>query len=266
VSRPLEPPRRWEGAWDGATFALTADQDWAPSWASQRLLDAAEAHRLPLHVFRTNPCPVLDAAFAAGRITQGWHPNFLPGSSHGDSPEAVVAYCATHFPSCRTARAHCFMEHTMAWDALAAAGIVADSQLPTYFQDGLVPLLHASGIWRLPVYFEDDIFFRYYPDRLALGRIDATLFGQGLKILNFHPTFVAANVPSLPHYERMKARWFAAGSDLPSLVHAGRGTRDVFEELVALIQARGFGFQSFETLVDRLPVDGRRAPVTESSS
>jgi hypothetical protein len=258
VSRPLEPPRRWLGAWDEPAFVLTADQDWAPAWASQQLLEVVDAHRLPLHVFRTNPCPVLDRAFAAGRITQGWHPNFLPGSSHGDSPEAVVAYCRTHFPACRTARAHCFMEHTMAWDALAAAGIVADSQLPTYFQDGLVPLLHASGIWRLPVYFEDDIFFRYFPDELGLHHLEATLFGTGLKILNFHPTFVAANVPSLPYYEGIKARWFSGEVALEPMVHPGRGARVVFEELMTLIQAHGLGFQSFEALVDRLPA-GRSA-------
>jgi hypothetical protein len=266
VSRPLEPPPRWGDAWDEPVYVLTADQDWAPAWASERLLDTAAAHQLPLHVFRTNPCPVLDGAFAAGRITQGWHPNFLPGSSHGDSPEAVVAYCRTHFAACRTARAHCFMEHTMAWDVLAAAGIVADSQLPTYFQDGLVPLLHASGIWRLPVYFEDDIFFRYFPDELSLRQLDATLFGPGLKILNFHPTFVAGNVPSLPHYQGIKERWFAPGADLASLVHPGRGTRVVFEELVTRIGAHGVSFQSFEALVDRLPAGPHGAVVLNTTS
>jgi hypothetical protein len=266
VSRPPDLPRPWERAWDEPLFVLTADQDWAPAWASQRLLEVVEAHRLPLHVFRTNPCPVLDDAFAARRITQGWHPNFLPGSSHGESPADVVAYCEAHFPSCRTARAHCFMEHTMAWDALAAAGIVADSQLPTYFQPGLVPLLHASGIWRLPVYFEDDIFFRYFPDDLDLRRLAATLFTGGLKILNFHPTFVAANVPSLRHYDGIKARWFAGDADLPSLVHPDRGTRTVFDELVTSIRGHGLTFQSFEAVVDRLPVRPSSSRLTAPSS
>jgi hypothetical protein len=249
----IDPPRLSPATWQQPVFTLTADQDWAPAWAAARLLAAAAGLDIPLHVFRTNPCPVLDEAFAQGRITQGWHPNFLPGSDHGDTPERVIAYCRAHFPGCRTARAHCFLEHTMAWDALAAAGIVADSQVPTYFQEGLVPLLHASGIWRLPVYFEDDIFFRSFPLELPLERIQPTLFGPGLKIFNFHPTFFAANVPSPDYYAAIKARWFSTTGADEQLVHAGRGTRAVLEELAALVTAKGFAFESFEALVDRLP-------------
>lgn len=253
MAYPLDPPRLSRTLWERPVFALTADQDWAPAWASQQLLATVQTLGVPLHVFRTNPCPVLDRAFSEGRITQGWHPNFLPGSSHGKTPEEVVAYCQAHFPASRTARAHCFMEHTMAWDALAAAGIVADSQLLTYFQEGLAPLLHASGIWRFPVYFEDDIFFRHFPDELSLKRIEGTLFGSGLKVLNFHPTFVAANVPSPAYYGEIKSRWFSAGADHEGMVHPNRGTRAVLEELAALVTSRGFVFESFETLVDRLP-------------
>src|SRR5262245_721984 len=130
MSGPFDPPRLSRTLWDPPAFTLTADQDWAPAWASRQLVDAVESLSVPLHVFRTNPCPVLDRAFREGRITQGWHPNFLPESSHGSTLDEVIAYCRSHFPACRTARAHCFMEHTMAWDALAAAGIVADSQFP----------------------------------------------------------------------------------------------------------------------------------------
>jgi hypothetical protein len=253
MSPSIDPPRLSRTLWEQPAYALTADQDWAPAWASEQLLAAAARLEVPLHVFRTNPCPVLDDAFARGRITQGWHPNFLSGSDHGDTLEQVVAYCRSHFPGCRTARAHCFMEHSMAWDALAAAGIVADSQVPTYFQESIAPLLHASGIWRLPVYLEDDIFFRYFPHDLDLHRVGSTLFGPGLKILNFHPTFFAANVPSLAYYGEIKSRWFSPDADHRALVFHGRGTRSVLEELTALVRSRGFAFQSFETLVDRLP-------------
>ncbi len=253
MSPSIDPPRLSRTTWERPVFALTADQDWAPAWASEQLLAAAATLGMPLHVFRTNPCPVLDDAFARGRITQGWHPNFLPGSDHGDTPEEVIAYCRAHFPGCRTARAHCFMEHTMAWDALAAAGIVADSQVPTYFQEGLVPLLHASGIWRLPVYFEDDIFFRSFPLELRLDRIR----GDALR-----PRSQGAQLP--PHVrrrERPVARLLRRDQEplvldrrrSPEAGPPGRGTRAVLEELAALVTSRGFAFESFEALVDRLP-------------
>src|SRR5215813_797703 len=98
----IDPPRLPRTLWEQPTFTFTGDQDWAPAWASEQLLAAGARLRVPLHVFRTNPCPVLDEAFAQGRITQGWHPNFLPGSDHGASPEQVIAYCRAHFPASRT--------------------------------------------------------------------------------------------------------------------------------------------------------------------
>ena len=88
---------------------------------------------------------------------------------------------------------------------------------------------------------------------LPLERIQPTLFGPGLKIFNFHPTFVAANVPSPDYYATIKARWFSSAGGDQQLVHAGRGTRAVLEELAALVTAQGFTFESFEALVDRLP-------------
>jgi len=140
----------------------------------------------------------------------------------------------------------------MAWDALAGAGIIADSQVLTRFQDDLAPILHASGIWRFPVFFEDDTLFRLSPGELRLTEVEETIFTPGLKILNFHPTFFAANVPSTAFYGEIKGRWFEAGSDLESLVHRGRGTRDVMVELIALVHSRRFPFHCFETVVDKL--------------
>ena len=88
MSPSMDPLRHSRTPWERPVFALTADQDWAPAWASEQLLAVVATLGMPLHVFRTNPCPVLDDAFAQGRITQGWHPNFLPGSDHGDSSRA----------------------------------------------------------------------------------------------------------------------------------------------------------------------------------
>jgi hypothetical protein len=55
------------------------------------------------------------------------------------------------------------------------------------------------------------------------------------------------------YYSAIKAPWFSADDGHENLVHPGRGTRDVLEELLALIVSRGFSFESFEALVDSLP-------------
>jgi hypothetical protein len=240
----------WAPFLEQPLFAFTADQDWAPEWAIEVFLEELRRFRIPLHIFRTNPSPALDHAVKAGEVEQGWHPNFLPGSSHGASIAEVVRYCERCFPGASTVRSHCFAEDTFSWRELRSAGIVADSQLGTLFQGYLLPVVHWTGIIRLPVYFEDDTFFDMQESDLNLETIVPTLFTPGLKILNFHPTFVGCNTPSRSYHERWKPRIFAQDSTAAGLSWGGRGTLVVLRELVEQIQSRGYHFRRFQSIVD----------------
>jgi hypothetical protein len=231
-------------------FAMTADQDWAPEWAAEVFLDELRRFHIPLHIFRTNPSAAFDGAVKAGEVEQGWHPNFLPGSSQGTSISEIVDYCKRHFPGASTVRSHCFAENTFSWRALRAAGIVADSQLGTLFQGHLLPVVHWTGIIRLPIYFEDDIFFEIDESELNLDALLPTLFTPGLKILNFHPTFVGCNTPSRSYHERWKDRIFAPDSTAAELRWGGRGTLIILRDLVERILANGYHFHRFQSIVD----------------
>ncbi len=242
--------KNWAPFLEKPVFTFTSDQDWAPEWASEIFLEELRRLGVPLHIFRTNPSAVFDKAFQAREIEQGWHPNFLAGSSHGDSIADVVQYCVRHFPNATTARSHCFSEDTYSWRALRAAGIVADSQLGTRFQGYLLPVMHWTGIVRLPVYFEDDTFFDIEESGLSLDSVMPTLFTPGLKVLNFHPTFIGCNTPSRFYHDRLKPRIFAADSAPDGLVWDGRGTRTFFRELVERILGAGYQFQRFQSVVD----------------
>ena len=145
------PPRLGRSSWEAPMFALTADQDWAPAWASSQLLATVGGLGVPLHVFRTNPCPVLDAAFARGENKPGVASQFPPGlepRSHAGRGGGLLPFAfpvVTH------------REGTLLHGALHGVGRAGRrgdrGGLPasTFFQGDLVPLLHASGIWRLPV-------------------------------------------------------------------------------------------------------------------
>jgi hypothetical protein len=100
---------------------------------------------------------------------------------------------------------------------------------------------------RLPVYFEDDTFFGG-PSSLSLAGIRRTLFTPGLKIFNFHPTFVGCNTPSQEHYEAHRQQIFGGGPPLDPF--PGRGTVHVFRELVEAIHERGYRFQRFHDVVE----------------
>ena len=240
----------WAAFLDGPLFVFTADQDWAPEWAVEVFLSELRRYHIPLHVFRTNPSLAFDQAVKAGEAEQGWHPNFLPGSSHGAAVSEVIRYCQRNFPGASTVRSHCFAEDTFSWRELRSAGIIADSQLGTLFQGYLLPVAHWTGIIRFPVYFEDDIFFEIQESNLNLETIMPTLFTPGMKILNFHPTFVGCNTPSRSHHERLKARIFSADSTADGLTWGGRGALSVLRELVERILSRGYRFHRFHSIVD----------------
>jgi len=231
-------------------FAFTADQDWAPEWAAEHFLEELRRFRIPLHIFRTNPSASFDRAVKMGEVEQGWHPNFLPGSTHGSSISEVIRYCDRNFPGATTVRSHCFAEDTFSWRALRKAGIIADSQLGTLFQGHLLPVVHWTGLLRFPQYFEDDIFFDLQDNELKLETILPTLFSPGLKILNFHPTFVGCNTPSRAWHEQSKGRIFGPDSSACGLQFQGRGTNVVFRELVDRILTRGHEFHRFQSLVE----------------
>ncbi len=251
--------RLWGRVATEPVFVLTADQDWAPEWAINTFLQQLFKWGQPVHVFRTSPSPLLEGAARDGRIEQGWHPNFMPGSTHGATVDEVIEYCQRLIPGARTARAHCFAEDSIRIRALAKAGIIADSQNPTPCQGYLLPMVHPSGILRLPVYFEDDVAF----DAIDEFKIDVfleSLNTPGLKILNFHPTFVGCNTPSLRHYNSVRGRVFGTSEPADGVVWEGHGTANVLEELIGEIMMGGYRFQSLHSVVDELWSCARRAP------
>jgi hypothetical protein len=196
---------------------------------------------------------------ARGEVEQGWHPNFMPGSSHGTTVDEVVRYFQQMFPGARTARAHCFAEDSFRMQALAKAGIVADSQNPTPCQGYLLPMVHPSGILRLPVYFEDDTAFGAR-GKFTVDTFLETLLTPGLKILNFHPTFVGCNTPSLSHYNSVRSKVFGTSVPAHGVIWEGHGTAVMFDDLIRKILQGGYRFQQFHAVVDELWDRIKRTP------
>ena len=64
-------------------ICLSFDQDWAPPWASLAILDRLERAGLEATFFVTHDGPAVARLRASELVELAWHPNFLPGSSHG---------------------------------------------------------------------------------------------------------------------------------------------------------------------------------------
>jgi hypothetical protein len=237
----------WDALVGRPRFCFTSDQDWAPEWALEELLDWVRARGIPLHVFRTSASEVLDEAVQRGEITQGWHPNLAPTSSHGSSVEEVVGWFQENFPGGISVRGHGFNESYAAWSAFAHAGIEYDSQFPAAFSGHLVPAVHATGIVRMPVFLEDDLWLGAFPGRYTPDVVLDTLFAPGLKILNIHAAHLALNTPSL-HAYRAAASMFYESRGPGRLIHGGDGTRTMIDALAGAIDERGNEFEPFEAI------------------
>lgn len=247
TTREYRPYAPWAEFHTQRQFCLTADQDWAPEWAMRVFLDWVRERSVPVHVFVTSTSETLDIAQRSGHATVGWHPNFGRGSTHGDTPDEVIAHLRGIAPAATTFRSHGFTESFQALTAMAAAGHRTESQFPTDFSAGITPQVHASGLIRMPVWFEDDIWMRD-PVR-ADTRVAATLPTPGLKILNLHPIHIALNSPDFAYYDSRRAEIYGAEAD-GHLSFDGRGARTVAEELIDAGNGSE-GFVEFEELADR---------------
>lgn len=227
-------------------FVLTSDQDWAPEWAVRDLVDWVRQRAIPLHVFQTNESHTLDQAAGAGHLTRGWHPNFGPGSSHGDSPLAVVTHLISMLPGVRSARTHGFHESFQAMQVMRDAGIRFVSQFPSALSAHLVPSVHATGLIQLPVWFEDDVWMRHFPDEVAIDRLLPSLRSPGLKIVNVHAVHISANAPSMTWYDARREAIYGSG-DQP-VRHAGAGIRDVLDAVVDTVAGAGESWCEFEAV------------------
>jgi hypothetical protein len=234
----------WSKSFQDPVFALTADQDWAPEWALERFLEFTQAAEVPVHVFVTNSSRALERA-EGSRVTLGAHPNFMPGSSHGTTPEEVIATCRSLVPEARTVRSHAHAEDSHILELLIEAGFDTDSNLSLFLQPGLFPLIHSTGILRLPVFLDDDSLLLWDRDgSLDLEPTKRALATPGLKILNFHPALFAINCPSADHYRACRKDLYDGAAE-PMTPFRGRGMATVLEELVAWLRAGGRRMSSF---------------------
>jgi hypothetical protein len=195
----------------GAVICLSFDQDWAPPWATLAILERLEGAGLPGTFFVTHDCPCLERLRASPLAELGWHPNFLPGSSHGGSFEEVLCTMERMVPGARGARAHALMRGTPLLLAYRERGLLYDASDIHDGATGLRPFVSWTGLVRLPIFFEDDVHLqRGLPCRLEALDLDS----DGLKVFNLHPVLVTLNASSTEDYEALKKDLQARGVPL----------------------------------------------------
>ncbi|CAN7370736.1 hypothetical protein LJR042_002238 [Microbacterium maritypicum] len=191
---------------------LTVDVDWAPDWAMKQLLDVLVEAETPSTWFVTHESPMLDVLREHPTLVEiGVHPNFLPGSSHGESPEEVISECLRFAPEARTMRTHCLVQSTPILQTVVdASPISVDASV--YLRDlsgvspSTLPLDHGRSLTRFAYVWEDDLeFFAEEPRWDGPRFITDRGTSDEITIIDVHPIHFALNSASVGPYERLKA-------------------------------------------------------------
>jgi hypothetical protein len=226
--------------------AITLDVDWAPDFMIDAAADALIGRDVRATWFVTHASPAIQRLRERPDLFElGIHPNFLEGSSHGATPQEVVAHCTALVPEARAVRTHCLLQSTPLHDALLrGSDITVDVSLFVPGHAQLEPVVQWSPggrLLRLPYVWQDNMEM-YSP--APQWNTTAVLDAPGLRIFDFHPVHVWLNSASFSPYERMKGEHRLdeiAMADTARYRNAGPGTMTAFLELADRLAAQGGG-------------------------
>lgn len=231
-------------------FVLTADVDWASEHCVSHLIALAGAAGATPTLFATHPSPTLTEAVRAGLADVGLHPNFRPGSSHGDGVDAVIDHVRALHPEARGFRCHSYVDSTEIACKMAGAGMTWDSNLCLQFQPGLTPLRHWTGLVRYPVFWEDDVHW-LTGGGWRFADYEEAFFTPGLKIVNVHPFNIALNCACQVDYERHRGAIPSLNErEARRLMRRGPGAATFLADLLAAATRRGHRFHRLSAVHD----------------
>ena len=227
--------------------AITLDIDWAPDFAIDSTAALLAEAGVKATWFVTHASPAVDRLRTRPDLFElGIHPNFLPGTTHGGSPEAILAHCLEIVPDATSIRTH-----GLAWSSLLLERVLDRPQLSvdvSIFMP-LAPALQPVEFWwrktmllRAPYYWEDSCEMSKPSASWTLDVLRGN--GAGLKIFNFHPIHVHLNSNDFERYRAVKAQagdLKSAGRDLLPVQPAGEGAGILFRELLELLSNQGGG-------------------------
>ena len=163
-----------------------------------------EAYGLEGTLFVTHDSPILDEIRQMEHVELGVHPNFLPGSSHGSTPESVMAHMQKLVPEATGVRAHCLVRGTPFLQLYNRLGYTHDASDLYDGVDNLKPFLSWTGVWRIPIWWEDDVFLQRHPRAPIPTRLTECTPSE-TRVINIHPVLHALNASDVAGYAALKS-------------------------------------------------------------
>jgi hypothetical protein len=225
---------------------LTIDTDWAPDCTVDFVAEQLIARQLRATWFVTHMSPAITRLTEHPELFElGIHPNFLPGSTHGETPDAVLRHCLALVPEASSMRTHDLVQSTLLLRRIATQSrITTDVSLFLPHTPDLRPVAY---LWsdrtflRIPYFWADDYEMEQRVPCWHLAPLLAA--GNGLKVFAFHPIHVYINTPDIQPYQALKRQvpklLEATPEILDAYVQTAEGPFVLFTELIAHLEARG---------------------------
>lgn len=240
-------------------FAFSMDIDWAAEPVIEKAVSFFLERELPLTIYCTHHSKVIDRYKQHPLIHLGIHPNFLPGSSQGDSLDEILDNVFSVVPDAVTMRAHRWVSSNDIYDRLVPRGILFDSN-ECALMDMVLPYVHRSGILRFPAFWEDGGYL-WHKLPLDFGAEGKRIFGRpGLKVINCHPFHFAVNTPYFSWTREIKDRLsrdeyaHLDESGLARITWEGYGMRNFVMELADFALKRHARCALLHELYDESPL------------
>lgn len=192
-------------------YAITFDIDWAPDFAIRNAAETLLENNVKCTWFVTHESPFVKELERHKELFElGIHPNFFPGSSHGNNEEEVMEHISRIVPGARTERSHILYQSTSLLGMMQRDyNIEIDCNLLLYLSPNIVPHRlyfrnNEKALTRIPYFWEDDLHMAR-PDA-EWNSYDKVYHSKGLKIFNFHPIHTYLNSHSIDTYNEAKSK------------------------------------------------------------
>lgn len=225
---------------------LTLDVDWAPDCAIDFVADCLITKNVRATWFLTHLSPAIERLRHRPDLFElAIHPNFLPGSTHGETPEEVLRFCLNMVPDAVSVRTHALVQSTPLLRAiLFQTNIAVDSSLFLPLMSGIQPTefrLNDRALSRIPFWWIDDYLLE---QPRPSWNVRSLLAGTpGLRVFDFHPIHIYLNSSTPAEYRALKNRvpriQQAVAGDVDPHVRNGEGARSAFLQVIEMLHREG---------------------------
>jgi hypothetical protein len=219
-------------------FIITLDIDWAPDFVIDKVASVLRASRVRATWFVTHRSAAVDRLREDPDLFElGIHPNFLPGSTHGNTAEVVLMNTLSIVPEAISVRTHGLFQSSHLLDEMiiGQTNLKVDSSLFLPDMPNIQPIEYrriAGTLLRVPIFWAD-VYEMEKGDSMQLTPL---LKVKGLKVMAFHPIYIYLNLSELKPYEHIRQEaprlTELTATIADRYIQTKEGTQTFFRELV----------------------------------